>query len=443
VDIYTKYQQLAVKVCCIDSKGSGCLFQPFTSEYSYVITAKHCLEGTDETPQCFVEDDIKISLYKNGSITELTVLNYYLHHENDLAVIKVQYVEGIPSTLITIPRDNQKIGLYGFPNILNDSDTTLRGHHLKSSINFIYREQHLIEFTPESHVSNIINSIGETVMGLSGSGMYFESNNNLFLIGIFTELKQEDGAFNSLSGYDLKPINDILLDNDLPLLIPEELINFERYIETAFDSNEGIIKPVLKRNAQSLMDLQPKHIVDSFNEKLYLPYNSFIEQELLNPKLWEGWASLLTYYYMDTTNLPHRENFRLIRNGNGNDHNIRMFFTEYKRLSKCIMNLFVNSYDDLEKNDLIVINTKDSNPPTKSFNSEKAQGVLRKIDSGDRDKLIERGIEIDNPEHLKNVQFIHIDLFAEKFSAYDEIRSPSKLEEMLKGSIKEVFNNVP
>ena len=443
MDIYTKYQRLSVKVCCINSKGSGCLFQPFTSEFSYVLTAKHCLEGTDETPQSFVEDDIKITLYKNGSLSELTVLNYYLHPEHDLAVIKVQYVDEIPSTLITIPRDNQSIGLFGFPNILNDSDITLIGHHLKSSINFIYQQQHLIEFTPEPNVSNIINSLGETVVGLSGSGMYLESNNNLFLIGIFTELKQEDGAFNSLSGYDIKPINDILLHNDLPLLIPEELINFKRFIDTAFESNEGIIKPVLKRNANSLMDLQPNHIVDSFNEKLYLPYNAFIEQELLNPKLWEGWVSLLTYYYMDTTNLPQKENFKLNRNGNGYDHNIRMFFTEYKRLSNCIMNLFVHSYDDLEKNDLIVINTKDSNPPTKSFNKDKTHGVLRKIDSGDRDKLIEKGIEIDNPEHLKNVQFIHIDLFAEKFSTYDEIQSPTELEEMLKGSIKEVFNNVP
>ncbi|PFW58410.1 hypothetical protein COL13_05945 [Bacillus cereus] len=446
--IYSKYEQLAVKIHCIDSKGSGCLFQPFTTEYSYVITAKHCLEGNEETPQCFSKDDIKIFFSRDSSISEQMVLDYYLHDKLDLAVIKVKYIEGLPSTLITIPKENQAISLYGFPDILQDEDPdgivrSLNGHRLKCSMNFVRPYQNLIEFTPDSDVSNIINTVNETIVGFSGSGVYYEKNDNLYLIGIFTELKEENGAFNSLFGHDISEVNRILFNNQLPQLIPEELLNFGKYIETAFESNEGIIKPVLKRNARPLLDLQPNHIVNSYNEKLYLPYNSFIEEGLLNPKLWEGWVSLLTYYYMDTNNLPDKENFNLVRSRDGYYHNIRMYFTGYKKLSNCVMDLFVNNYDELKKNDVIVINTRDSSPGTKSCNKEKTGRFLRQIDRGDREKLIEKGIEIDNPEHLKGVEFIHIDLFKDKFSIHDEIEIQAELEAKLKESIKEVFNNVP
>ncbi|MEH7495908.1 ABC-three component system protein, partial [Neobacillus niacini] len=425
MDNYSKYRGLAVKIHCINSKGSGCLFQPYTTEYSYVITAKHCLEGTDETPQPFERKNIDIFLNRNGTKTKLMVLDYYLHKEHDLAVIKVEFIDGIPRTLITIPRENQNIGLYGFPELLEVADTAEMGHHLKCTVNFIYRDQSIIEFKPKTDVSNIINSINETIVGLSGSGIYFESDNDLYLIGIFTQLKEENGAFNGLWGYDISSINAILFDNQLPLLIPEELLNFEKYIDSAFESNEGYIKPVLKRQARPLLDLQPNHIVNSYNEKLYLPNNSFIEEDLLNPKLWEGWASLLTYFYMDTNNLPNKENFNLVRSSGSYHHNIRMYFTGYKKLSKCIMDLFVNNYDDLEKNDVIVINTKDSNPGTKSCNREKTKRLLRQIDRGDKEKLIERGIEIDNPDHLKDVEFIHIDLFKDRFSIHDEIENTS------------------
>lgn len=442
MDSYSKYRGLAVRINCIDYGGSGCMFQPFTAEYSYVITAKHCLEGTDETPQTFEKTDIEI--FSHIRETKLTVIDYYLHPEYDLAIIKVEYINGIPGILITIPRENKNVGLYGYPNLLDeDEETAKMGQYLDCKTYFNYSNEKLIEFRSNTPISNRINSVNKTLGGFSGSGIFYESNNNIYLMGIFTEIKEVEGAFDALLGYDISAVNEILLENQLHLLIPEELLNFERYINTAFDSNEGIIKPILKRNARPLLDLKPNDIVRSHNERLYLPYNSFIEEELLNPKLWEGWVSLLTYYYMDTSNLPNTENFKLLRSDGNYDHNIRMYFTSHKKISSCIMDLFVYNYDDLDANDLIVINTKNSNPASKSFNKDKTKRVLRNIDRGERERLIEDGIDIDDPEKLKNVQFIHIDLFSDRFSEYEEIDNQSELEEKLKESIKEVFNNVP
>ncbi|MRG87913.1 ABC-three component system protein [Salinibacillus xinjiangensis] len=441
MSINARYREIAVKIKCIDFEGSGCMFQPFTNEFSYVITARHCLEGTNENPQSFEKKDIEVFLHNLG--TKITVLDYYFHSKYDLAVIKVKYIEGIPGTLITVPKDNVEVGLYGFPHLLNGEDTAELGHLLECKTYFNYPEQNLLEFRAIPDVSNLMNSVNKTLSGFSGSGIFLKSDNNLFLMGIFTQLKEEDGAYGALLGYDISSINDILLENQLPLLIPEELLNFESYIETAFESNEGYIQSILKRNSRPILDLAPNDIVKFHNEKLYVPYNSFVEEELLNPKLWEGWASLLTYYYMETSNLPNKSNFKLIRNRVEYSHNIKMYFTREKRLSTCIMDLFVNNYDDIELNDLIIINTKNSNPGTKSYNKDKTKRIVRKIDRADKERLVEKGIDIDDPEKLTDVEFIHIDLFQDIFSKYDEITSLPELEEKLKDCIKEVFNNVP
>jgi hypothetical protein len=441
VSINSKYRELAVRIKCIDFEGSGCMFQPFTTEYSYVITARHCLEGTEETPQSFEKTDIEI--FSHLWESKLTVLDYYFHSEHDLAVIKVAYIDVIPGTVITNPKDNEDVCLYGFPNLLNGEDTANLGQLLECKTYFYYPEKNLIEFRPIANVSSLINSVNKTLSGFSGSGIFFKSNNNLFLMGIFTQLKEEDGAYNALLGYGISSINEILSDNQLHLLIPEEILNFERYIDTAFECNEGYIQSVLKRNSKPLLDIVPNDIVKTHNEKLYVPYNFFIEEELLNPKLWQGWASLLTYYYMETSTLPNIADFKLIRNNIDYDHKIKMYFTSNKRLSTCIMDLFVNNYDDLELNDVIVINTKNTNPGTKSYNKEKTKRIIRQIDRADKEKLVEKGIDIDDPDKLTDVQFIHIDLFQDVFSVYDELTNISELEENLKASIKEVFNNVP
>ena len=45
------------------ANGSGCLFQPLNSEYSYVLTAKHVIEGVENIEiirQWIQEDGIKV-----------------------------------------------------------------------------------------------------------------------------------------------------------------------------------------------------------------------------------------------------------------------------------------------------------------------------------------------------------------------------------------------
>lgn len=439
-----KYRELAVRINCIDSKGSGCLFQPNTAEYSYVITAKHCLEGNDDDPQQFKEDDIEIYRSVNGETAQLKVLGFYLHNTHDLAVIKVEYIEGLIGTLTTTPKEGKSVGIYGFPNLLDrTADTAELGHCLKCKINYIYPDKNIVELTPNSNVSNYKNSVNSTLVGFSGSGIFLETNEDLYFVGIFTQLKEENGGFEGLWGYDVSSINEVLYDNQLLLLVPEELLNFKIYIDSAFDSNEGFIPSILKYNARPILDLKPIDIVNTHNETLYLPYNTFVEEELLNRKLWEGWVSLLTYYYMETSTLPNKADFKLIRTNEDKQHNIRMYFTSHKKLSISIKHIFSKNYDDLQSDDVIVINTKDGVPGTKSYNKEKIKNVLRQIDFGEKEKLMEKGIEIDNPDYSKDIQFIHIDLFKEKFADHSEIEQRAELETRLKESIKEVFNNVP
>ena len=143
---------------------------------------------------------------------------------------------------------------------------------------------------------------------------------------------------------------------------------------------------------------------------------------------------------MENSQLPNKDNFKLLRDSNDYNHNVKMYFTSHKTISPCIMDLHVGCYEDIEKNDLIVINTKHGSPGSKSFNKDKTKRILSDIY---RVQLVEKGIDIDDPDYQKDVQFIHIDSFTDSFAKHDDVQILSELEGKIKNSIKEVFNNAP
>lgn len=443
MDIHSKYINLSVKVLCNGKGGSGCLFQPFTTEYSYVLTAKHCLIGKDEELETLHASDIKLSINRENEFIELQAIDYYLHKDQDVAVIKIGYIKDLPSCLVSSPPIHGNVNIFGYPEILETPSTNWMGHKLGCTLNFYYRKSSLIEFIPTTDTVSYERDTAANIRGFSGSGIYLEKENDLTLIGVFTELKDEDGAYKGLLGLDIALINEILSENCLLPLIPEELLSFEKYINNAFNRNEGKIKPLLKGKAKTLLDITPNNIIEKYRNKLYLPSNSNFEGELLNPSLWEGWVCLLTYRYLESTEIPNKDNFNLLRSKDKSDNNLKMYFTKYDNLSQCIPELFLNNYDELGVGDTIVINTKGNAPGRKRINKVRTEKVLRNIGEGNLDKLIEDGIDIDNPNDLKGVEFLHIDLFLDEFSKFDEIQDITELESVLKECIVGVFNDVP
>ena len=110
------------------NSGSGCLFQPLNSEYSYVLTAQHVIEDVEKI------EIIRQNLDDEGEVINesIEVIGEPFFHNNenkDAAIIKVKKVDGIELLL----RDESS---------QNNLDNYYLSGHPKSRLNnaFSYRK---------------------------------------------------------------------------------------------------------------------------------------------------------------------------------------------------------------------------------------------------------------------------------------------------------------
>ena len=86
-----KFRLFSVKV----GAGSGCLFQPTSESYTYVLTARHVVEGANVTQ---VQREL---IGENGAIQieSIDIIGQPYFHPNkevDAAILKVSFVKTLP-----------------------------------------------------------------------------------------------------------------------------------------------------------------------------------------------------------------------------------------------------------------------------------------------------------------------------------------------------------
>jgi hypothetical protein len=86
--------------------GSGVLFQPMNKrDYTYVLTAKHNLlgkkpsEGDARIKEEYLFSEIDILIQNDGGINPIKITlvtneNYFPHKEADIAILKIDFLEG-------------------------------------------------------------------------------------------------------------------------------------------------------------------------------------------------------------------------------------------------------------------------------------------------------------------------------------------------------------
>lgn len=217
MDLSTLYDKFTVEVSCFESVGSGCIVQIDESDYTYVVTAKHCLEGTGDNPQEFTINDIKVRRFiSEEGWKEFKALDYKLHNHADLAIIILKKLHDLETTIIFENlRYKDSITISGYPK-------ALQGQQVNPKQNFIgditYINESRIEFRTDDTLSTFKKEERTYIKGLSGSGIYKEFNNSLVLAGIFTEVKEKDVGYKILVGVPIYIVNGILQEAELPLL---------------------------------------------------------------------------------------------------------------------------------------------------------------------------------------------------------------------------------
>lgn len=440
MDIYDKYKNVVVRIVYHNGDwGSGCLFQPNAEAPTYVFTAKHCLMDGQGNP--YSKNDIKVTRETGET---LSILDIYMHRELDLALVTVERVEGVPSITIGVPSRYGNYAIYGYPQATagvpsgqdeHGERRTPEPHRISVTMNFI--EKNEIQLTSDVSLSTYRTDESGNVNGLSGAGVFRENGDDLVIIGVFTGFPGLSGAFSGLSSCRAERLEEIVQDNGLSALIPYYLSDFSLYMQDAFRHHEKKIELVLRRYAAQVKSVTPHEIVRLFGEKLFLPHGNGT-QPMGNPKLWQGWLALLTYLCLESGIRTVSSDMNRVSH-TGSSHRIRFYFShEYSKLHDVVSHLIVKLNDEFSEDDRVLVNH--SGPVGTPFlGRERIRKIVANIG---QDLFYQReGFDIAQADVSKSISCIHIEYFTQKFSSHGDVEDMTELENRIKESISEVFDN--
>lgn len=297
--------------------GSGCLFQPMTKEYTYILCAKHLFiikEENDrgETVERDMPDgkiiEIKRHCKKENGWEEIKIkhklqrgMNYFPHKDADAAILKIDYLPNFDNIYIQNQiNENNGFELCGFPGTARQDEegekyTTHRLERFLASGNYCHGAQ----------LFGGLNQIN--IDGMSGGGILKLANNHISIIGIQSKMASKLFPSGQIGFVPMKYFNEITDYSEhvgkLEKLLPSYIKSFSFLTEDIFNLKYGLVEKerakkltkILKIKAGEIQksDITPLCIKNYLNEKLLLLSNQD-RDELQKKRIWSIWLELLT-----------------------------------------------------------------------------------------------------------------------------------------------------
>lgn len=299
--------------------GSGCLFQPMTTEYTYILTAKHLFYPEIENEQ---GQNIKTKKANGQSIRILQMVykdvweeeeipfkfqpdeNYFEHIDADVAILKIPYQEGFNQITVqdNFEKDNGFL-LCGFPKTLRENIEG-KGDRYKSIE--ITRFGPSSNYTHQAHLPATFQK--NDIDGFSGGGILKLNHEGISIVGIQSKMATVQYASGEIGFVPMKYAKEIIErnSNKLSQLFPNTLLNFKFLRDKAFildvdffDLQEAkYVRTTLLNKAQNIIksDITPFAIKQLFNKRLLMNENH--DNCLPLSSLWLAWLEFLTIIHL-------------------------------------------------------------------------------------------------------------------------------------------------
>jgi len=201
-NIIESIKLLTVKVKTDKESGTGVLF--LQDGKAYVLTVYHCIYGKGTEPHNVENENISLTFDSKIFEAIINPLDFKGYNEN-IVLLEVDInnlqIDFIPALLLLDRAFLDKAyHLRGYPKGLfhdHPFEAKCKDKAL-DKMTFSIRVDGLTEDTSG-------NDIIESVAGLSGSGVFFSENNQLYLIGLLNSLPTDGGLFNI--GYGTKLVD--------------------------------------------------------------------------------------------------------------------------------------------------------------------------------------------------------------------------------------------
>lgn len=198
-EIKNNIKQLTVKITVTHSEskkeiGTGVIVLGNSSYY--ILTSYHCIFGKDDNVGVEINN---INIEKDSSLDKYTlnIINIITFKKN-LVLLKLVSNQDLNITkciYLTKAIEDKTYYLRGYPKVLKGQAHNFEAQCNDNNISEIDFRMTIQNLNAESSGDEAINYI----QGLSGSGIFFEENNNLYLTGLTNSIIGQGGAFGSVN----------------------------------------------------------------------------------------------------------------------------------------------------------------------------------------------------------------------------------------------------
>ncbi len=348
-----KFRNFIVKV----GDGSGCLFQPMSEDYSYVLTAKHVVDGHDsiKIEREIFEDDGKISSIE----LEIIGQPYFNSDKNkDAAIIKIKRVDDLDFLLrIDDPSENlENYYICGYPESRSDNNDGYRQDKLTVS--------HPKEYGYiEAEIGKFITY--KEVVGQSGGGI-LKYDGSYLLAGIQKKMSEKDEN-ETLSKIDFMPLSffDEIIEKSqgaLTKLYPSYIASFTNLINKIFpledipiEKTRDLIKSELQEVARELCsEFTPERILKKYEDSFVLNDKKLVNSEYL----WISFLELLVLNQIHTEDKITLEMLSNLRKKN------KLLFGKANKWADLAESIFKADLSEVEKGGCVVVAVLGDPTPT-------------------------------------------------------------------------------
>lgn len=416
-------------------RGSGVVCLDSKEEEIYLITAWHCLGKNKE-----INFD-KIRTYRqiNAEMKEVK-LNFksqpLILEVEDIAILTLEDLEDVPTYSMIEPKKKEDINIVGFPNALDSEECEIQRFSLNGVINEL-PGKNIIQIDSKHPIETYENNAKGIVSGCSGSPVFVEHNNEIFLTGIVTNLSSSDGAFGSILGVSITRIDEEMERQTGKCLFDKQLCNFSEYKDVIVERVEEEFQDICNVQIQLIDEkTSPNSIIEHLGEKIVWPYSN---KEKKNKDVWKTWLLYLIVRCIESKENIENEKYYVIQK-NEIERNVKLLYaTRHTRLPDFLKDYIQNAYSYIGSNDLIIIGTR-TQPYTKYISKEIAKKTVKNISSA---VAVKEGIYVDDVENsLQDISVVHIDKIVEEiFGNIDQCMEIKgrELEKQVSDKLKEVL----
>lgn len=433
------YDKVAVKIEYEGYKGSGVLISNSGETESYLITAWHCFGSQMDIDYKSITSFCQIK----GKLEEIypCVRNHVIIQDSDIIILIIEYLKDIPIYQIVNLEIKEKIVIAGFPNGLSTEECSIPRYLLRGEVNDLPGDS-ILQINSERTFETYESDAKSNVSSYSGSGIFVENDNQVFLCGIVTELGSSQGIFSIINGISIFKIDDELYKMQKEHLPNIRWCSFSEFVGGALEIFDDPLMSVCSAQIPEIIkNVSPDDIINHCGNKIVWPYS---DKSLLKSEIWEAWLLYLIIRCIEDHDNLKDENYYMIKDKD-KDRQVKMLYSaKHIKLPDFLKDYLQNAYQDVRNGELVIIKT-DKIPTKKILPSRKIDEIVMDISNV---ISIENNLYIDDVKStIQHISLVHIRALVDEMANFVEEEENEglvgrALERKLSGRIMEVLHGI-